>query len=249
MTVVSRSLTIAVVTSVLLLTACTGTSTTEPGAAGSATPTPLAPSDSPSVSASATPTPDANTPPDLSSLTLTTEGLGSLVVGSPVPDQESPASLVTWDADYCAGLPTPDGNWAGAFVPVYPQAESPALGERDAFVTVTAEGNTTSRIMLLRVQTPEVLTAENIGVGSTREELLAAYPSFDATTTEQISDTYAVDGDAGRLVFEVAKKTSAPFENYWEPELIDTVLWVSVFPIETPPVAVAGGDGGSPCVV
>lgn len=241
MTFLSRSASVAAAASLLLLVGCSSTSTAGPG--------PAQPTSSASPSVSASPTPTADAPPELSSLTLTTEGLGSLVIGSPVPDQDSPASLVTWDAEYCEGLPTPDGNWAGAFVPAYPQADSPALGEREVFVLVTEDGTPEGDIAALRMLSAEVVTEEKIGVGSTREELLAAYPSFDDTTAEQLSDTYAINGEAGRLVFEVAKEPAAPFEGYWEADLVDTVLWMSVLPAGTPLHALAGGDGGGPCVV
>lgn len=254
MTLIPRAVSGAALAVVLLMAGCASAPEPEPSPSTSpSTNLPTSPptSTSPSSSSSATPSPATGgpTPPPLSSLTLTTEGLGTLVVGSPVPDQDSSASIVTWDADYCGSLPTPDGNYAGAFIPLYPKVDSSSLGEREVFVVVTTEGNDLSPVSSIRVLTPEVLTAENIGVGSSRAELLEAYPRFDRVTKDHLSDTYSIEGENGQLVFEVAKDTVDPVENYWDEDIVDTVIWITALPAGTPLHALAGGDGGGPCVV
>jgi hypothetical protein len=156
--------------------------------------------------------------------------------------------MVRWDPVYCAEFPHMDGS-TGAFLPAYPPAVSPALGERPPFTLMTTDGNPASPLASLIVLSPEVRTAEGIGVGSSRSLLSATYPAFADTRTAQLSDVFVLDGPGGRLIFEVANAVAAPLEGYWEPAVVDTVLWMRIAPPGAEPMSIAGSDAGGPCPV
>lgn len=152
---------------------------------------------------SALPTPSAAAPsepapalPALEELTLTPGGLGTLRVGHPV-DVHPSDGMVVWDPDGCDG----HGQWRAN----YPAPEPQDVYYGDApFEIVTIEGRD-SAIAGIRVLSKKLLTAEGIGMGSTREELVAAYPGIPLAADGGLSEVYVLDGAGGQIHFEVRK--------------------------------------------
>jgi hypothetical protein len=159
--------------------------------AGCATSEPAPIADPPS--ASATP-PAVATQPTLGDLVLSADGLGPLVIGEAPPVTDPALDVLIFDEDYCAdvdGAPSP-GKW----IPNY----EPALSDfsSEPFSVYVPE----DVLEQIAIDSGDIVTAEGIGLGSTRDEILAAYP--DAVLTENMNtDLYVLTGDNGRLVFEV----------------------------------------------
>jgi len=108
--------------------------------------------------------------PTLADLTVSPDGLalGSelvLAVGQPVSRGVS-VGIVDYDENACGEMYGGDA-WVSAFGP----------GE-DTFTVVQDEGEDTP-IQAINVWSDEVVTVEGIGVGSTADELEAAYPSLE----------------------------------------------------------------------
>jgi hypothetical protein len=193
----------------------------------------------------------------LGSLTITTEGLGALTIGEPVPTGADTSvagdtALVRWDATHCLSddLGTsPGGPYAGAWLPSYPLAQSPALGERPPFYLMTADGFRSGPIREINLWTSDVATAAGIRPGDSRAAVLAAYPHIDEVTHNLLSDVYALNGVKGRLLIEVANESDIPeLHGYWG-SAVDTVLWTRVVPREVAASPIAASDAGGPCVL
>jgi hypothetical protein len=186
----------------------------------------------------------------LASLTITPEGLGPLTIGEPVASTAQ--SLVGWNPTYCVGDATgavQGDPFAGAWLPNYPPAQSPALGERPPFHLMTATGFAEGPIREINLWTTEVATAAGVRAGDSRGALLAAYPQFDEVTQNLLSDVYAINGMRGRLLIEVANEPGQPeLAGYWG-SAVDTVLWTRVVPAGVPAAPIAGSDAGGPCVL
>ena len=251
-----------VLTAALLvcLTACTPG---DPGASSSTTATPK-----PSVSSTASPTspsPSSTPPPatpepstapgatlqPLASFVVTTEGFGPIEVGSAVPEDASGSAIVTWDPAYCTGDSglVAGEPYAGAWAPNYPETESPALGTRRAFDVITADGVRDAAVRSINLWSPEASSGEGIRAGSTIDELLAAYPTFDEVQVGPVSTVYAINGSAGRLLFEVGTvPETGDLAGYWG-DANNTVLWLRVVASGMPAAGIAGGDASGPCPV
>ena len=178
-----------------------------PGGGGSALdPTPTAPASSSKPSApsspTSTPTPDpvptVAAKPELTDLIISHEGLGPVTVGTVLPSLDAALSIFAsriedcgdgvpitlWQANYPeqAGLIGGDGRVRTAF-------ESGSLpGDVFDFVHVYASG-------------PR--TVEGIQVGSSRADLIAAYPGITIASTSALRDRYAVYGSPANLFFDV----------------------------------------------
>ena len=175
---ISRVL-VGVVAASLLLSGCAGEEPAEIAApAPVVTPTP-------------TPTPEP-TKPALDELVLTTEGLDYLVIGQPVPSINPGLAIAEWEADYCEPQP-------GAWRPTYPGTSD---GEMFAVQTIgETQGGALSTIAVYRTG---VMTAEGIHVGSTGDEVLSAYSSFDYEEQLDVNlAQYGINGTAGRLLIAV----------------------------------------------
>jgi len=187
-----------------------------------------------------TPTPEP-TKPTLSELVLTTEGLGDLVVGEPVPDTDPELALVDWDPVNCvvegSGLSEGDPG-AGSWVPTY---------DDGAFTTLTSPDKD-GAIIVISGSDSALATDEGIALGSSVADVEAAYP--DATLLEgELSTVYIVEGDAGKLLIEVAIDP-ADIPGYWtssERYEVDHVIIVSAVAAAIEPYGVAGTGAGGPC--
>jgi len=191
--------------------------------------------------ASVTPTPSP-TKPALADLVLSPDGLGDVAINQPVP---SSTLLFTFDPTKCVSAETgiaagsPD---AGAWTATYPPVD-PSNPQQAPFILVDRPQNLTGTVTTIWVWSPGVHTAAGIQVGSTRAQLLAAYPHPDAVEHGAISDVYVIDGSVGHLVMEVARTDSGD-PGYWPADQVDTVLWMGAVAPGGDARAIAGTDGG-----
>jgi len=180
---------------------------------GCATEAPAPIADPPSASATPTPTPEPTKPP-LAELVLTTEGLGPITIGEPPVVVDPALDVIIFDDDYCQEF-VDDGRLddAGKWIANY----EPALSgtSRDPF-SVLVENDV---VEIVAIGSPEIVTAEGIGLGSSRADVVAAYPDAEIISAFA-SDVYVVDGVNGRLLIEVAT------------DKITNTIDESVYPVE-----------------
>jgi hypothetical protein len=196
-----------------------------PGDEPSGDPTPSVTTESP------TPTPDP-TKPAVAELLLSPDGLGPLVIGETPPSTGPDLDILVYDPDYCAGIseaPSP-GMWLANY-PVEASGHRP-------FTATFRDGS--DALAVVAVFAPEILTERGIHLGSTRDEVLAAYPEGFASELDNDgkSTVYAVAGTVGQLLIEVRSDDA----NYWPPEELDRVNLLTVIPADESPFAVSGGD-------
>jgi hypothetical protein len=213
-------------------------------ATGSAGPSSTPPTSS---SSSSTPSPVA-TKPTLDQLTISTAGVGNLLIGAPVPAEPASTAPVTFNPIACVsaeqGIAAGDPR-AGAWVANYPKSTQ-SYGPGDPFVLLTTDGTEAGDISVLWVWAPGIHTSTGIEVGSTLAALQRAYPHFDDSASGFASDVYVIEGSNGWLHFEVARQPAG--EPYWTNGEPGTVLWMYVTQPLGSAVALAGSDGGpSPC--
>lgn len=231
-----RAVVVAVsVSLVAALTACAGpapqtaeSSSTASSAASAPPPSPVATASSPSPS----PTPTPTTP----QLYVTSEGIGELRMGKPVPPG---AALVKWDATAC-GAPG-SGAWLA------PKITDTNNRDR-AFDTLVDGGVKNGKIVGFVVWSPSVATKSGIRVGDSRAKLEATFPKFDATISDKkgLTDLYALKGTAGTVIFEVIPERQKDYwgTDYGKPE---TIVWIRVVPADHKVDSIAGGDTGGSC--
>ena len=145
---------------------------------------------------SSLPTPEP-TKPEVKDLLLSTEGLGPLVLGQKPPTTDPSVDTLLYEPDICADVPysaTPD-----MWVANYPED---AEGHRP-FATTFLDG--TDTLALISIFSPEISTAEGIHLGSTRADVLAAYPDGFSSQLDNkgMSTAYVVKGTVGQLIIEV----------------------------------------------
>ena len=206
-------------------------------------PAPVESSAPPVAEPSVTPTPEP-TRPALADLVVTPDGLDYLVVGAPVPEHDEATAIVEYDPTYCKNDEEPGTAGAGAWSSVY--------GSDDAsgFTVVTDQLEPDGPISDIMLFQDDIATAEGIRQGSTEEELLAAYTEFDEVIDFYSTKIYIINGDKGRLLFEVAVEGDDG-GSYWdsEPEKLGTVLWLRVVTLDEKYLSIAGTDSGGPCPV
>lgn len=169
-----------------------------PDPSPSASPEP-SPEPEPTSTPSASPSPSAvDGRPALQDLVISTAGLGPLTVGDVPPPANPGSAMIVYDPDYCSGMEgdTDPGRWVAAN---YPPDEN-YMGEEPANAFyVDASDIGVHRIDIMGVSPA---TAEGIRVGSSLEELRAAYPSLEGPFAGPGSQVWVLRGPTGAIAFE-----------------------------------------------
>lgn len=155
------------------------------------TPSPTSGAQEPS--AVATPEPSESATPD--PLVISPEGIGPLRIGQPV--QPAGEGLVEWDPDLCLQQGFEVGEpFVGTWVTTL---------EGEPFFINVEKGMKDENVRLVGVTNEGVKTSEGIGVGSTREQFLAAHPEAKPAADGDQTDLFQIDGTTGNLFVEIAK--------------------------------------------
>lgn len=168
--------------------------------------------------------------PAVEDLVISTAGLGPLAVGL-APDDNPGAAMIELHPGAC--LETWGGAQPGAnpdrWYPTYPSVD-PAEPGRFPFRVMVAS----DRIVWIDVLDARPHTSSGIRVGSTKEDLLAAYPAATELSggVPSISRSWSVADAAGTIVFEVATWDDGTGERP-----VGTVVRIAVFPPDADPVA------------
>lgn len=193
--------------------------------AGCAPPPPAtAPSESPSTTPEATeaaPDPVIPARPPLGELELSSEGLGTLAFGQP-PETDPALSMVVFDPVACTDAVTgeafgvaPGDPLAGAWFvdPAYASSPTPEGNTQPFGVGVNPDaGNVLERIDLYTDQIP---TDGGVRIGDDRADVVAGHPGA-AVVESYLTDIYVVTGTAGILQIEVASRSDAEKDEYWD---------------------------------
>ena len=144
-----------------------------------------------------TPEPEA-TQPAVDELIVSPEGLSSLLIGEAPPVSDPALDIVIFDEDYCVTA-VADGHVKepGKWIPNY----EPALSQesRDPFEVRVEDGVVTG----IALGNELIRTESGLGIGSTVEQITAAYPSALRIEDGGNTDLYVITGEKGQLVFEV----------------------------------------------
>lgn len=177
-----------------------------------------------------------HTPPDLSHLVVSANGLYDLSVGAPA----SASVLVAYGPHRCPA--------SGGWLPHYPQTSDTSGGQLiDPFDVVTDEGRKNTPVTTIYVWSRDISTAKGIRVGSSQAQVVAAYPVAKVTHADA-SDLYVVKGTHGELVMEVASHNEYA-RGEWPPQILGTVVWMDVQPAGSDPRPLAGSNDAGPCPV
>jgi len=178
---------VAVVLAVLLLAGCAPVPQALPS-----------PSPTPTMTPTPTPTPTPTGPPPLASLVATPDGLGPLLIGQQPPAGRE--ALAVFD-------PTcnPDAAVTGGWDVTYPDDPRGDSSWPPFALFVDEIG-----VARIDVTSPEIRTAAGIGMGSTHDEVLAAYPEGfdDVLVKEGLATVYGIAGERGWLMIQVTTKDS-----------------------------------------
>lgn len=187
----------------LVLTACgpgeLGTSSS-PSEEASATPTATAsPSPSPSPSPSLEPAPSFDPYPDPAELVVSSDGILPLEIGLPAETNPGAAMITFLPNDcYSEEWGSTTGN-LDRWVANYPAVVDRYGDPKDPFYLGVGD----SILWRIDVFDPAIPTTEGITIGSTIDELQAAYPDLTEGTPGPVSRVFWQTGTNGYLVFEV----------------------------------------------
>jgi hypothetical protein len=206
---------LAAALAILALTAC---STPAPVASPtSSTTTTPADTSTPTASAGVTDAPAA--------LTVSTDGIGTLKVGKPVPAGDP---LVTWNPNVCGdGL----GLWN-------PAADA-------GFSISTADLAERGAINGVQVSNPKIVTPSGLHVGSTKAEVAAALPNakYQVTSIYGTADVgwYSVEAGGNRITLSITSMDGA--------KVVDTtpVAYIFVLPATRKDSHYIATDGVGSC--
>jgi hypothetical protein len=189
--------------------------------------------------AAPTPTPTQTTEPageerpPITSLTLTTEGLGELTLGEAPPSDDPASDLVSYDPQACAAeKPDDPGLWTANYADIDdgfgPMAPF-AIGVRDDL------------LYRIDLNTTHILTDQGLSIGSSLDALLGAYPGGpdEVVNHADVSDVYVFLGTKGKLQFEVAVDR---IPGYWDADALDTIVFLSAIDINEPAYGVAASS-------
>jgi len=173
-----------------------------------------------------TPTPEP-TKPAIGEIDITTEGFGYLVPGQPIDDVDPAVALVVFDEEACKddGYSLVVARW----VPNYPEGD-------EAFYVYTEDAAREGDVQMIVIRTPDITTAEGVGVGSLGDEVLAAYPDARVIPKDGV-DVLAVDGTLGKIIFEIQDDHDGS----------DTVDFVTIVPIGGRDSGIARSGAGATC--
>jgi len=209
--------------------------------------TPTGSSAPPVAEPSVTPTPEPSSPA-VDDIVITADGIDYLVVGAAVPAQDESTAIATYDPTYCNVLNGDDREpgtpGAGAWRSVDGKDDQ-------AFSIKTADFSRDGKITSITLFTDDIATESGIRQGATVEELLAAYPEFDEVVDTGLSTIYVINGEAGKLLFEVAIEGDEQ-PTYWDylPGAINTVVWIRSVPqVDTERLSLVATDTIGPCPV
>ena len=156
-----------------------------------------------------TPAPEP-TRPAIDELVLSPEGLENLVIGEEPPVIDPALDILVFDADACQaevdeGFITDPGKWLPAY-------GDPLAGEApfSAFVT-------DGILRELAIFDPAIMTEDGLGLGSSREDVLAVYPDAEVVEVGPNTDLYVVTGEHGRILFEIGEDDN---EEYAKGEVV-----------------------------
>jgi hypothetical protein len=187
-------------------------------------------------------TPEPTGPPDLEDLTLTTEGLGTLAIGGPLPEAADESSLIVYDAEFCTddrtGTPAgiePGSNAAGLWLPAEQYRTEDGQGFVRAPFGVGIWDDANQRI---EIEDESLATDAGITLGSTAADIAAAYDDVQLVP-EGLVTLHVVNGSAGKLVFEVATEDEK-LPGYWEPDILGTVVLARALAADQELFAAAG---------
>jgi hypothetical protein len=204
----------------LALVACFALSACDPGVPEAEPEPSVSVSEEPSPSPSASEEPHA---PELSELVLTSNGMGTLVIGeapSTEPTQqmieEDPAACADENTGFDAGVEPGDPD-ALRWVPI---AEYNAADGYPRWSVSVIDG----ALMRIDLHDDSIPTDKGVRIGDSRASALAAYP--DGMLVDQtITDVLVVPGAHGVLHIEIAKAMSGELADYWGAQ-VDTVVFV-----------------------
>lgn len=165
--------------------------------------------------------------PTLNELVAYPGGLDYVKVGVPVDERDPEASIITYNGASCSDSePNRVVGWESSY-------------EASPFRLVTNPDGTVRGIM---ITDDAIRTAKGIGVGSSRAEVVAAYPTA-LLTSNAATDTYSITGPDGVLNIELATSRDSGELR----DRIDTVLWMVATTSEQAGAYYAYGEYG-PCI-
>ena len=224
----------AVILGLIALTGCTAT----PKPTDATPPSGPAPS-APSVAPTPTPTP---TKPALETLTISPQGIDTVLLGLPVPTEPASTAIVTYDDDYCTMWGAVGQPGVGIWLPNYPKTS--VLTDGPYSFTVHTKGRVKEGIVTsLWAWSPKIATEAGIHVDSTVAEVKAAYPQPSYLIHAQLTDIYVIDKGTGRMVIEVGREAGGELTD----ADIGKVLYLGVQPRNLKVSSIANVDGVAGC--